>query len=318
MMRVERLEERLLLNAGDLDVVFAGGKATANFTLGSAQIATLAVDGNGEIIAAGQVGSSNSQIALARFRPNGTLDTSFGTAGEVTTSLAASQNSAAKGVVIQADGKILVAGFAGTGSSQQFAVARYLANGQLDTTFGSSGSILTNLGGKALATSLALTPDGKIIVAASVTPNPFSSASNFALARYNTDGSLDTTFGTNGIVTTNLGNFDASANAVPIAPALGAGLPTSPTYKIIAAGHTSTSGGDFNFALVRYNADGSLDTTFNATGIDTTNFSQFDDIHSAILQPDGRLSLSAPRSSAERWNSRWRAASIQLLAPAAN
>src|SRR5439155_25266969 len=146
------------------------------------------------------------------------------------------------------------------------------------------GSVLTNLGGNTLATSIALTPDGKIIVAGSVAPIAFSRASNFALVRYNANGSLDTTFGTNGIVTTRLGDFDASANAVVIVPG---GQPDS--YKIVAAGHTSTSSGNFNFVLVRYNEDGSLDTTFNATGIDTTNFGQLDDIHDAILQPDGKI-----------------------------
>src|SRR5438270_12138136 len=84
MMRLEQLKDRLMLNAGNLDVVFAGGKATASFALGSAQIAALAVDGNRDIVAAGQAGGSNSDIALARFQRNGTLDTSFGTAGEVT------------------------------------------------------------------------------------------------------------------------------------------------------------------------------------------------------------------------------------------
>src|SRR5438105_13947864 len=129
MMRLERLEDRLMLNAGDLDVGFAGGKATANFSAGAAQIAALAVDGNGDIVAAGQAGGSNSQVALARLQRNGTLDPTFGDpitgtvppgqtgqpplSGEVTTSLAANQNSAARSVVIQPDGKIVVAAFAG-------------------------------------------------------------------------------------------------------------------------------------------------------------------------------------------------------------
>jgi uncharacterized delta-60 repeat protein len=91
-----------------------------------------------------------------------------------------------------------------------------------------------------------------------------------------------------GIVTTKLGDFDAGANTVLIVP--DANTTTNPAdYKIVAAGHTSTSGGNFNFALVRYNADGSLDTTFNTTGIVTTNFGQLDDIHDAVLQGDGKI-----------------------------
>src|SRR5438552_3499956 len=125
---LEPLEDRLMLNAGDLDVVFAGGKATANFSLGAAQAQAIAVQADSKIVAVGQAGGSSSAFALARFNLNGTLDPSFGTGGEVTTKLGPSQNGAATGVVIQPDGKILVAGSAGPGGSQEFAVARYNAN----------------------------------------------------------------------------------------------------------------------------------------------------------------------------------------------
>jgi len=305
---LEYLEDRLLPSAGDLDVVFAGGKATASFSLGAAQVEALAVQADGRIVAAGQAGSNGADLALARFNRNGTLDASFGTAGEVASRLGTSPNSVARGLAIQADGKILVAGFAGPGGSQEFALARYNPSGSLDSTFGDpvqqpgpqppqplrSGSVLTNPGGNASATSVAVTPDGKILVAGSVQPSAFSSASDFALVRYNADGSLDTTFGTGGIVTTKLGDFDAGANTILIVP--DANTITNPAdYKIVAAGHTSTSGGDFNFALVRYNADGSLDTTFGdpglspLSGIVTTNFGQLDDIHDAVLQADGKI-----------------------------
>src|SRR5438445_4125808 len=302
-LTLEYLEDRLLLSAGDLDVVFAGGKATANFSLGQSQVQALAVQADGKIIGAGQVGGNGSGVALARWNRNGTLDPGFGSAGEVTTPLGSSGNSAARGVAIQADGKILVAGAAGPGGSQECGLARYTPSGSLDATFGEpvsqigpqppqplrSGSVLTNLGGNASATSVAVTPDGKIIVAGAVQPSPFSSASDFALVCYNVDGTLDTTFGTGGIVTTRLGDFDAAANTVLIVP-VGqvSNLPLQP-YKIVAAGHTSTSGGNFNFALVRYNADGTLDTTFNTTGMVTTNFGQLDDIHAAALQADGKI-----------------------------
>src|SRR5436309_2251037 len=87
-LALQCLEDRLLLNAGDLDVVFAGGKATANFSLGSAQVQALAVQADSKIVAVGQAGSSNSKFALARFNLNGTLDAGFGTAGEVIPALA--------------------------------------------------------------------------------------------------------------------------------------------------------------------------------------------------------------------------------------
>src|SRR5438309_9223368 len=118
-LALEYLEDRLMLNAGDLDVVFAGGKATANFSLGAAQAQAIAVQADSKIVAVGQAGGSSSAFALARFNLNGTLDPSFGTGGEVTTKLGPSQNGAATGVVIQPDGKILVAGSAGPGRSEE-------------------------------------------------------------------------------------------------------------------------------------------------------------------------------------------------------
>src|SRR5439155_20724690 len=105
---VERLEDRLLLSAGDLDVVFGGGKVTAGFAAGSAQVHALAVEPDGRIIAVGQAGSPNATFALARFNRNGTLDQTFGNGGEVTTGLGSSHNGAAEAVAVQADGKIVV------------------------------------------------------------------------------------------------------------------------------------------------------------------------------------------------------------------
>src|SRR5437870_6569931 len=82
LQNLERLEDRIVPSAGDLDVVFGGGKVTADFSLGQAQIQALAVQANGQIVAAGQAGSGNSEFALARFNLNGTLDANFGSGGE--------------------------------------------------------------------------------------------------------------------------------------------------------------------------------------------------------------------------------------------
>src|SRR5439155_1336388 len=97
------------------------------------------------------------------------------------------------------------------------------------------------------------------------------------------------------IVTTKLGDFDAAANTVLIVP--DGNTATNPAdYKILTAGHTSTSGGNFNFALVRYDANGTLDTTFNTTGIVTTNFAQIDDIHAAAPALPGWRHCGTDRS----------------------
>jgi uncharacterized delta-60 repeat protein len=278
-LHVEPLEARLAPSAGDLDIVFGGtGKITTDFHTGSDQLQAVAVQSNGQIVAAGTTGGTVSEMALARFNRNGSLDARFGNGGKVVAS-AAGLASAAHGVVIQPDGKILVAGSAGPAGSEELALARFNLDGSLDATFGTGGTVLTSFGGEASATSLALQTDGKIVVAGSFQPGANSSASDFALARYAPNGALDTTFGTGGKLTTKIGDFDAAANQVLV----------QADGKIVAAGHTSTSGGFFNFVLVRYNNDGSLDSSFNGTGIVTTNFGQLDDIHGLALQADGKL-----------------------------
>jgi uncharacterized delta-60 repeat protein len=279
LLHVERLEARLAPSAGDLDVVFGGtGKITTDFHTGSDQLQAIAVQANGQIVAAGTTGGTVSDMALARYNRNGSLDAGFGNGGKVVVS-AAGLASAARGVVIQPDGKIVVAGSAGPAGSEQFVVTRFNADGSLDPSFGSGGTTLTGFGAEASASGLALQADGKIVVAGFFQPGANSSASDFALARYTVNGALDPTFGTGGKLTTKVGDFDAAANQVLV----------QADGKIVAAGHTSTSGGGFKFALVRYNNDGSLDTTFNGTGIVTINFGQLDDIHGLALQPDSKL-----------------------------
>src|SRR5438132_27108 len=170
------------------------------------------------------------------------LSRGFGNGGEVLAG-AAGLASAARGVVIQADGKILVAGSAGPAGSEQCALTRFNPDGSPDSTFGSGGTTLTSFGAEASATSLALQADGKIVVAGFFQPGPNSSASDLALARYTASGMLDTTFGTGGKLTTKVSDFDAAANQVLIVP--GSRDPGT-TFKIGAAGHTSSSGGGFS------------------------------------------------------------------------
>jgi uncharacterized delta-60 repeat protein len=126
--------------------------------------------------------------------------------------------------------------------------------------------------------------DGKIVAAGSTNP-PSSSASDFALVRYNADGSLDSTFGTGGVVDTNLGPSDAGVR----------GLALQTDGKLVAVGTTSTSGGNFHLAVLRYNTDGSLDTTFGSGGEVLDNFpngnpgGSDDSANAVVLQPDGKI-----------------------------
>lgn len=125
--------------------------------------------------------------------------------------------------------------------------------GDLDPTFGAGGKVITDLGGDGGISAIAIQPDGKIVAAGSASFR--FSPSNFALARYNTDGSLDPVFGVGGTVITNLsGNAGAAAVAI------------EPDGKIVAAGYATSEDTFYDFALVRYDRDGTLDSTFGADG----------------------------------------------------
>src|SRR5262249_2754285 len=129
----------------------------------------------------------------------GSLDMTFGSSGKVITAFGSS-NEGVNALVLQPDGKIVAAGFANGGSDDDFALARFNADGSLDPTFGAAGKVTTLFGSSDdFISALVLQPDGKI-VAAGFTNN--GTNDDFALARYNTDGSLDSTFGTGGKVTT--------------------------------------------------------------------------------------------------------------------
>ena len=276
---------------GDLDPTFGtGGIVTTPITTFStfdSNAYAIAVQSNGKLVTAGLSYSYNndftiltSVFALARYNTNGSLDTTFGNGGIVTTAIGTTDDTA-QAVVIQPDGKIVAAGNSDTSTSDnpahRFALVRYNSNGTLDPTFGNGGIVTTPVGADAGAFGLAL--QGTKLVAAGFSDN------RFAVVRYNANGSLDSTFGTGGIVTTPIGVND-TARAVAI----------QYNGKIVVAGSTNNSI-DFDFAVVRYNTDGSLDTTFNPTGsisgipgIVITDFTYFDDEAFGLeIQSDGRL-----------------------------
>ena len=210
------------------------------------------------------------------------LDPSFGHGGIVTTDFLRGGEDLANAVAIQRDEKIVVAG----GNSGNFAVARYNPDGSLDASFGNGGRVITAFGNKpSSANALALQSDDKIIVAGSARHSQSSLGSDFVLARYNPDGSLDTSFGGDGTVTTHLGDMsDGSDHAGGVAI-------QSADGKIIAVGAAQNGSSHADFALARYNPDGSLDTSFDGDGKVTTDFSnnQSEGAVGIALQPDGRI-----------------------------
>src|SRR5262249_41566702 len=130
----------------------------------------------------------------------GNLDTSFGNGGKVMTDLFGSEDDPGA-MVLQPDGKIIVAGGSFNGDIYGVSLVRYNKEGNLGTSFGQGGKVFTQFHGSSWAKDVALQADGKILIAGSAIPKG-SSLEDFALVRYNTDGSLDTSFGLGGKVTT--------------------------------------------------------------------------------------------------------------------
>ncbi len=251
--------------AGALDPTFGiGGEVTTDFG-GSDSAQAVAIQSDGKILAAGLSGAGD--FALARYNADGSLDPSFGSGGKLTTDFGGFD--AASALAIQPDGRIIAAGRDGSG---EFAVARYNADGSLDSTFGSGGKLTTDFGGFDVALGVALQADGKIVAVGGG-----GSGSDFALARYNADGSLDASFGSGGMVTTDFGGFEA-ATAVAIQ---GDG-------KIVVTGSTF-SGGFQQFVLARYNGDGGPDTSFGGGKV-VTDFGLGSGFGGALaIQTDGKI-----------------------------
>ncbi len=212
---------------------------------------------------------------------SGTLDSSFGTGGKVTTGFAGSFDGASS-VAVQPDGNIVVAGTTYINGGSDFALARYDSNGTLDASFGIGGQVITDFAGCwDGASSVAVQGDGKIVAAGFAGITLFS---NFALARYEGDGALDTSFGTAGKVTTDFGLLD---HGFSVAQAFS--LAVQLDGKIVAGGRAFING-DFHSALARYDSFGTLDAGFGTSGKVTIIFGgSTDGVSSFAVQPDGKI-----------------------------
>lgn len=304
------------------------------FSNGDASAHGVATQG-AKIVLAGKAGTV---LALARFNTNGSIDTSFDGDGRVTTSFPGTTSAEANAVAFQADGKIVVAGRAGN----DFALARYDAFGALDGTFGQAGRVITNFGGTSIssANAIALLSDGRILVVGQMKQQFTVSA--FALARYNSNGSLDTTFGSGGKVSTFFdgGVHAAEAKSVAIqadGKIVVAGLPgiirynsngtpdpfasvgtsgrvTTPFLanalaiqedgRIVVSGTSNVALGSFVVATARYSSTGAPDLKFGGTGIVTTGLSCAAEGNAIAVQKDnGRIVVAGSSGCIEAGSS---------------
>ena len=245
-----------------LDTTFdSDGIATTHFGQEENYAHSLAIQDDSKIVAAGYAYTNRNNhhdFVVLRYNTDGSLDTTFSSDGRVTTNFGTRSEDHAYAAAVQADGKIVTAGYAGNVGQEQnrdFAVVRYDTDGLLDTTFGDAGKVRTEVGaGEDIAYSVAVQADGKIV--AGGTAENAAGKKVFAVVRYDNDGSLDATFGTSGKVTTSLTDTDDEAYSLKI----------QADGRIVVAGYSNEN----LFALVRYHTDGSLDRFFGSAGKVTT------------------------------------------------
>jgi uncharacterized delta-60 repeat protein len=259
-----------------------------------------------EVIVAGWQRVEGTDTAVARFNPDGSLDTTFATGDPppgqdgtlLTDFLDSFVSDRGLAVAVQPDGKIVTAGWTSDfGFDRNWAIIRYTVDGALDTTEfnpaaaggAQAGTVLTDFENDFdEAHAVAIQPDGKIVVAGFASRGSKSGEREFAVARYKTDGALDTGFGTGGFVYTAFNGIDDEANAIVL----------QPDGKIIVSGTTLLGDQTSDFAMARYKTDGSLDDTFGTGGKVTTNFAGdgSDLVQAMLLQPDGKVVLAGWRT----------------------
>jgi uncharacterized delta-60 repeat protein len=342
--------------AGTLDDAFGvngGLSGIIPFDIGSVARA-IAIQPDEKIVMAGyclnfDLVNPNLDFCLARLNPDGSPDSSFGGPFGVTTTAIGSGNDFANAIAIQPDGKIVVAGWCANGVAVEFCVARYLANGQLDTTFGSAtGKVSTSVSaGDDYASTLAIQPDGKIVVAGYCNDPFFTEA--FCAIRLQSSGVRDTTFGTSGAVVafpflgsararevlleasgniilaghcnatfSNISDYcfaRLSANGTELLAARSTSVMTTggnraaaatlqADGKVLVAGFCSGLGGSMlltkDLCVVRFNVNGSLDTSFDEDGLVASlgqNSPTDDSAFAIALQADQKIVLATRCSS---------------------
>ncbi|MCA9085325.1 MAG: VCBS domain-containing protein, partial [Planctomycetaceae bacterium] len=263
---------------GTLDATFGNnGAVSTQFGPSNDTARGVSLQTDGKIIVVGYIlnAASKTEMAIARYNPDGTLDPSFNGDGKLTIAIG-TEHDYAIDVVVQADGTIVVAGATQTNSGTfDIAVIRLNNDGSFDTSFSDDGKVTTNIfSSHDFGYSVALQTDGKIVVAGET----YAGIWSFAVVRLNTDGSLDTSFSEDGKVSTRIDD-----------QSFGRSVAVQSDGMIVVAGRSQT-GGFTDFALARYSADGTLDTSFDHDGIVTTVFgANNDDANDVIVQSDGKI-----------------------------
>jgi uncharacterized delta-60 repeat protein len=261
---------------GSLDNTFDGdGKVISPVGSWGDRATAVAIQSDGKIVVAGASSTGSSGvIALARYNTDGSFDASFG----VVNTVIGGQNDIAYAMALQSDGKIVVAGssYNTSTSINEMVVTRYKTNGVIDSTFDADGIVITPIGTQgSSASAVVIQSDGKIAVTGSANSSGYN---DVAIVRYNSNGSLDNTFDSDGIAIT---SFGSSAS--------GSSLALQSDGKFVVAGYNNNT-----IILLRYSTTGSLDNTFDTDGIVTTPNGN---ARAVAIQSDGKIVIAGATTS---------------------
>ena len=271
-------------NPGSLDPAFGENGIVLSLVGDSySQANGMAIQPDGKIILAGDARFGTSKLTIIRYNTDGSLDMDFGYEGVVSTTIGSADY--AECVAIQADGSIVVAGRTYDGTNYTAVMARYSSVGELDPSFGSSGiahlNSINNLEG------IAIQSDGKIVVGG-------YSDDNFALARVNTNGIIDTSFGDNGYAITVLKDESEIESLSYIK-----NIDIQTDGKIVASGFIYSPVTYYDMAVARYNTNGQLDAAFAVNGYLTINLGGLADFGTSVkIQDDGKIVIGGHKEFA--------------------
>lgn len=260
---------------GTLDNSFSGdGKLITTLSAGQDEPLAMALQPDGKILLAGY---SENNFAVVRYRQNGTPDSSFSGDGIQITTIDAG-SAVAKSVHVLKDGKILLVGYIEYNAQSDCVLAKYKSNGLPDSSFGSNGKLIADLGAIDRVYCATIQPDDKIVVAGTIRTTDFL----FGVARFNKNGDFDTTFSNDGKLTVSFGNSHSSR-------AMSLAIQTD--GKILVAGSDNFDGWDI--ALLRLDSKGVPDLSFGNGGKILTDFgsTNIDDAIGIAFLPDGKIML---------------------------
>ncbi|EHR72505.1 hypothetical protein BurJ1DRAFT_3700 [Burkholderiales bacterium JOSHI_001] len=264
---------------GSLDSSFGTGGAVQIDFAGSDDIArSIALQGDGKIVVGGEATlGAPRDFAVVRLNTDGSLDTSFSGDGRASASIAAGSDDQANALLLQADGRIVLAGITDSGGSLDAALVRFNTDGSLDAGFDGDGIRTLAIGtGYDQAVALAQQGDGRLLVAGD---SMIAGTPDITLVRLNSDGSLDASFGSGGVVTTAVGASFDYAKAMAL----------QADGRIVVVGE-AFNGSNNDVAVLRFTSTGALDTSFSGDGKLTTAVGSATDSGAAVaLQADGSI-----------------------------